>query len=122
VDSQPIRDTPRPRPFCQERTSNHLYKNDKGECALVKVGATVVGRIRVCYHDLVSNKSGAKNQQVVLEFPFHVNRGEELGLFELGSTVICLFPPGQIELGELQVEQKICLGQAVGRFCLDSKD
>jgi phosphatidylserine decarboxylase len=82
----------------------------------------VVGRIRVCYHDLVSNKSGAKNQQVVLEFPFHVNRGEELGLFELGSTVICLFPPGQIELGELQVEQKICLGQAVGRLCLDSKD
>jgi hypothetical protein len=43
-------------------------------------------------------------------------------LFELGSTVICLFPKGQIELGELEAEQKVYLGQAVGRFCPDSKD
>ena len=103
--------------FARNERLTTFLRTDKGECALVKVGATVVGRIRVCYHDQVSNKHSAKNQQVALETPFHIKRGEELGLFEMGSTVICLFPPGQIELGELQVEQKVCLGQAIGRFC-----
>jgi len=103
--------------FARNERLTTFFRTDKGECALVKVGATVVGRIRVCYHDQVSNKPGAKCQQVTLETPFHIKRGEELGLFEMGSTVICLFPPGQIELGELQVEQKVCLGQAIGRFC-----
>ena len=103
--------------FARNERLTTFLRTDKGECALVKVGATVVGRIRVCYHDQVSNKYSAKNQQVALETPFHIKRGEELGLFEMGSTVICLFPPGQIELGELQVEQKVCLGQAIGRFC-----
>jgi len=106
-----------PSLFAKNERLTTFLRTDKGECALVKVGATVVGRIRVCYHDQVSNKHRAKNQQVALETPFHIKRGEELGLFEMGSTVICLFPPGQIELGELQVEQKVCLGQAIGRFC-----
>ena len=107
--------------FARNERLTTFLATDKGECALVKVGANVVGRIRVCYHDLVSNRSGAKNQQIVLKTPFQVNRGEELGLFELGSTVICLFPKGQIELGELETEQKVYLGQAIGRFCSDSK-
>jgi phosphatidylserine decarboxylase len=107
--------------FARNERLTTFLATDKGECALVKVGATVVGRIKVCYHDLVSNRSGAKNQKIVLKTPFQVNRGEELGLFELGSTVICLFPKGQIELGELEAEQKVYLGQAIGRFCPYSK-
>ena len=52
----------------------------------------------------------------MLTSPFRVERGDEVGFFELGSTVICLFPPGQIELNELKIEQEILLGQAIGRF------
>jgi len=92
------------------------FKTEKGECALVKIGATVVGRIRVVYHDITSNRPGAAFQKIVLTSPFRVERGDEVGLFELGSTVICLFPPGQIELNELKIEQEILLGQAIGRF------
>ena len=92
------------------------FKTKKGECALVKIGATVVGRIRVVYHDITSNRPGAAFQKIVLTSPFRVERGDEVGLFELGSTVICLFPPGQIELNELKIEQEILLGQAIGRF------
>ena len=92
------------------------FKTEKGECALVKIGATVVGRIRVVYHDITSNRPGAAFQKIVLTSPFKVERGDEVGLFELGSTVICLFPPGQIELNELKIEQEILLGQAIGRF------
>ena len=76
----------------------------------------MVGRIRVVYHDITSNRPGAAFQKIVLTSPFMVERGDEVGLFELGSTVICLFPPGQIELNELKIEQEILLGQAIGRF------
>ncbi len=99
-----------------ERLTTYI-QTENGECALVKVGATVVGRIRVGYHDQTSNRPGATFQQTILETPFQIERGEEVGLFELGSTVICLFPPGQIELMELKTDQKILFGQAVGRFC-----
>jgi phosphatidylserine decarboxylase len=105
-----------PSLFARNERLTTFLNSDKGECALVKVGATVVGRIRVRYHDQVSNRFGAVAKQIVLETPFKLERGEEIGMFELGSTVICLFPPEQIELHELQLGQKIFLGQAIGRF------
>ena len=98
------------------------FETDKGECALVKIGATVVGRIRVVYNNITSNRPGAVFQKSLLEHPFRVERGDEGGLFELGSTVICLFPPGQIELNELRIDQEIFLGQALGKFTGIHKD
>ena len=76
----------------------------------------MVGRIRVVYHDITSNRFGATFQKSVLEPPLRVERGDEVGLFELGSTVICLFRPGQIELKDLKINQEILFGQAIGKF------
>ncbi len=76
----------------------------------------MVGRIRVVYHDIISNRTGAVFQKDILIPPLRVERGDEVGLFELGSTVICLFPPGQIVLNELKIDQDILLGQALGKF------
>ena len=108
--------------FARNERLTTYFKTEKGECALVKIGATVVGRIRVVYHDITSNRPGAAFQKIVLTSPFRVERGDEVGLFELGSTVICLFPPGQIELNELKIEQEILLGQAIGRFSRINQD
>ena len=83
-----------------ERLTSYIQTN-KGECALIKVGATVVGRIRVSFDDQISNRLGALAKQHVLKTPYRLERGEEVAMFELGSTVICLFPPGQVELNEL---------------------
>ena len=76
----------------------------------------MVGRIRVFYHEITSNRLGATFQKNMLAPPLRVERGDEVGLFELGSTVICLFPPGQIELNELKIDQEILLGQSLGKF------
>jgi phosphatidylserine decarboxylase len=97
-------------------------QTEKGECALIKVGATVVGRIRVSYDDQISNRQGALAKQLVLKTPYELERGEEVAMFELGSTVICLFPPGQVELNELELGQTIRLGNAIGRFRQNSKE
>ena len=98
-----------------ERLTTYI-QSKKGECAIVKVGATVVGRIRVNYHNQISNRKGALAKRIVLEKPFNLKKGQEIGQFELGSTVICLFPPKQIELYELKVGQKIFYGQSIGKF------
>ena len=113
---RPIRVHHVPELFARNGRLITFFETDKGECAIVKIGATVVGRIRVVYHDITSNRFGATFQNSVLETPFRVERGDEVGLFELGSTVICLFPPGQIELNDLKIDQEILLGQAIGKF------
>ena len=105
-----------PELFARNERLITYFQSDKGECALVKIGATVVGRIRVVYHDIISNRTGAVFQKDILIPPLRVERGDEVGLFELGSTVICLFPPGQIELNELKIDQDILLGQSIGKF------
>jgi len=44
-----------------------------------------------------------------------LRRGEELGRFNMGSTVILLFPPGRAQwLPELQAGQAVRLGQTLG--------
>ena len=105
-----------PELFARNERLITYFETDKGECALVKIGATVVGRIRVVYHDITSNRPRATFQKNMLAPPLRVERGDEVGIFELGSTVICLFPPGQIELNELKIDQEILLGQAIGKF------
>ena len=105
-----------PELFARNERLITFFETDKGECAIVKIGATVVGCIRVVYHDISSNRFGATFQKSVLEPPLRVERGDEVGLFELGSTVICLFRPGQIELKDLKINQEILFGQAIGKF------
>jgi phosphatidylserine decarboxylase len=104
-----------------ERLTTYIQTN-KGECALIKVGATVVGRIRVSYDDQISNRLGALAKHHDLKTPYRLERGEEVAMFELGSTVICLFPPGQVELNELELGQKIRLGNSIGRFKPNSSE
>ncbi len=105
-----------PELFARNERLITYFETDKGECALVKIGANVVGRIRVLYHDVTSNRPRATFQKRVLEPRFRVERGDEIGLFELGSTVICLFPPGQIELKDLKINNEVLLGQALGKY------
>ena len=93
-----------------------FIKTKNGECALVKVGATVVGKIKVNYHSQISNQKGSVSNKIILKKPFKLDKGQEIGLFELGSTVICLFPPKQVEFNNLIVGQKINFGESIGKF------
>tara|TARA_Y100001970_G_scaffold293398_1_gene439952 strand:- start:2352 stop:3209 length:858 start_codon:yes stop_codon:yes gene_type:complete len=98
-----------------ERLTTYI-NTKKGECALVKVGATVVGRIKVNYHSQTSNCRGALSKKINLENPYKLEKGQEVGLFELGSTVICLFPPKQVELYNLKIGQLVYFGESIGKI------
>lgn len=71
-----------------------------GLCAVVAVGATVVGRVHAYYDPAVplTNRPGGAPQRRDYGTPIRVQKGQELGAFEMGSTVILLFEPGKLHL------------------------
>ena len=84
-----------------------------GDFALVLVGAMIVASIRVSW-------SGPESpyRRCVSRTPEGVSfrRGDEVGAFLLGSTVIALFPPGVVKLDDgLASGSVVEVGQPIGR-------
>ena len=81
-----------------ERLITHL-ETPAGKIAVAKVGATCVGRIRATYDDVVTNNGGERAfRRVRYDKPIDVAKADELGVFEMGSTVIVLFQKGRVRL------------------------
>ena len=67
-----------------------FYDTDAhGRAAVVLVGAANVGRMSLAFSDLVTNR-GAAAALVEPDPPVAVVRGDEIGAFNLGSTVVVL--------------------------------
>ena len=102
--------------FClNERLVTYL-ETAAGICAVVMVGATCVSRIRASFDDLVTH-SGGSTEVRDYHPPKPIARGAELGLFEMGSTVILLFEPGKIRWNaELTPDAVVRMGQPLGEL------
>jgi phosphatidylserine decarboxylase len=57
---------------------------------VVLVGAANVGRMSLAFADLVTNRRGRPPARVVPPEPVVLRRGDEVGAFNLGSTVVLL--------------------------------
>lgn len=80
-----------------ERLITHLETPRFGRIEYVMVGATCVGHISVTYDaELVTNTGGREIVRKRYEVAPALARGGELGVFELGSTVILILEPGII--------------------------
>lgn len=100
--------------FCQNERLVTVLDGAFGRCAVVKVGATCVGRIRARYDDRLTHAGQAAGLRTYLP-PKPVARGEELGRFEMGSTVILLFEPGRVLWEDWLVPgATIRMGQRIG--------
>jgi phosphatidylserine decarboxylase len=104
-----------PNLFARNERLVSFLRTEFGEAALVAVGATVVGKIRVVYHSIASNLAGARPLAETLPEPVYLAKGAELGRFELGSTVILLTRPGEVELYPLRNGDPVRLGAPIGR-------
>jgi phosphatidylserine decarboxylase len=81
--------------FCINERLTTFLKTSRGPCGVVAVGATAVGRIRAVYDDVVTNaKRTRKEERKLYDKPIPVEKGGELAIFEMGSTVVLLFGPG----------------------------
>ncbi|HJV76728.1 MAG TPA: archaetidylserine decarboxylase [Noviherbaspirillum sp.] len=93
-----------------------VFESANGPFVLVLVGATIVGSMATVWHGVVNPPRSRKvwelrydNREIVLK------KGEEMGRFLLGSTVVMLFPRGVIEFNpEWTAASAIRMGEAMG--------
>lgn len=90
-----------------------FFETEVGTMALILVGAMIVGSMSTVWSGVVPPQdkvvyNSFKPGQVVLE------KGDEMGRFQLGSTVILLFPQHCIHFDPaLQLNAKIRMGEAL---------
>lgn len=97
-----------------ERLVFHL-RAPCGSIELVMVGATGVGNM--CLADGVETRTFRHQPgpvRVRFQTPREVLRGDELGSFQLGSTVILLFEPGEVRLA-VETGQNVRCGGVLGQ-------
>jgi phosphatidylserine decarboxylase len=108
-----------PNLFCRnERVVVHMDTEEFGRVATVMVGAAHVGRISLAFTDLVSNR-GHHHGDVTADTPVAVRKGDELGRFNLGSTVVMLFERGDLIPADVLEGQQIRMGQALASLPKD---
>ena len=73
-----------------ERVVVPIDTKDQGRLLVILVGAMIVGRISVTMLDKPDVPPGVH----MFSSPFSLRRGDELGAFHLGSTVVLLSAPG----------------------------
>ncbi|MGH8181014.1 MAG: archaetidylserine decarboxylase [Steroidobacteraceae bacterium] len=88
--------------------------------ALALVGALFVGSIATVWHGDVTPCSPRRATELPLNTgraPMRLERGAELGRFNMGSTVILLLPPGAAQwLPELAPGSPVRVGQTIARL------
>ncbi len=104
--------------FSKNRRVAVLYETDLGPMAMVLVGATIVGKVGTAWHgDIKSARKTThwvypKTKSTKLDF----QKGQEMGYFKLGSTVILLFTDKASVAWDTTLKPGVAvkLGQALG--------
>ena len=79
---------------------------------VVLVGALIVASIETIWPGPASPYSVAQYD----DHSITLNRGDEIGRFLLGSTVVCCFPKGAVGLNpKLRVGSRVRLGENLGK-------
>lgn len=101
--------------FCVNERLITYVDSPLGLVAIVMVGATSVGHITVAYDpSLETNRSvAAGHRSYSTARP--VARGDELGVFHLGSTVVVVFANADVEPKALLEGEAVRVGQAIAR-------
>jgi phosphatidylserine decarboxylase len=108
-----------------ERVVIRMHAGALGHVALVMVGATGVGNIRLApgiagaagaAGDTARWRAAREPRRVELS-GVSVRRGDELGAFRLGSTVVLVYEPGTVELAG-DIGDPVRFGQRIGHQAL----
>jgi len=95
-----------------------VFETARGPFVLVLVGATIVGSVATVWHGVVT----PPRMKQVREWHYEqdlvrLKQGEEMGRFQLGSTVVMLFPPGPLRFSASWApERPVRLGEAMAAY------
>ncbi len=97
-----------------------FFDTPLGAMALVAVGATVVGRTVVEFDDLITNpRTRQIDTRSYADIPFQ--RGQELGRFEFGSTIILVCENPRLQFIVPGESPAVQVGQVVARLVKDAE-
>jgi phosphatidylserine decarboxylase len=102
-----------PRLFAVNERMVFVLDTDFGVVAVVMVAAFGVGHMSCAFHDVVPHPDHETN--IDLEPPPFLAKGDELGVFHLGSTVVLLTEPGLQVVEGLQADSRVAFGQPLLR-------
>jgi phosphatidylserine decarboxylase len=98
-----------------ERLITYIDTTHAGRVAVVKVGATLVGRISLAYDsDVHTNKQGQTRRTIHYDPPHLIQKGADLGAFELGSTVVLIGEKGKVDFSGVIEGNATRMGLRIG--------
>ncbi len=107
-----------PRLFARNERVVCCFETAAGPMAMVLVGALNVGSIETVWAGEVA--PGHPRRRESADYPpggVTLSRGEEMGRFNMGSTVIMMFAPGRVSLdSDLTPAASVVMGQTVGHI------
>lgn len=112
-----------PNLFARNERVVALFDTPCGPMAMVLVGAMFVGSIETIWAGAIESSD---NDQVRVwnyrdnaqQAPHHFAKGDEMGRFNMGSTVILLFGPNQTQwVEDLGAESSVKMGQPISVCC-----
>lgn len=94
-----------------------IFNTSHGRIAVILVGAMIVGSIETVWAGTITPRLPREIKSFVYDNPIFLRRGEEMGRFKLGSTVIVLTESSDLnfDLG-LEAGTTVMMGQRLGGF------
>ncbi|RBP72576.1 archaetidylserine decarboxylase [Marinobacter nauticus] len=107
-----------PNLFARNERVACLFDTEAGPMAMVLVGAMIVGSVETTWAGVVAPNSGKVTQwQYRGDDAVQFEKGQEMGRFRLGSTVVLVMPKGAVKWQPNQVAEKtVQLGEAFGKL------
>lgn len=108
-----------PNLFARNERAIAVFDTEVGPFAMVLVGATIVASIETVWHGTVAP---SKNREIVRwtyddQEPIVIKKGEEMGRFKLGSTIVAVFAKDAVEfVDELQPATPTVMGQPFAKI------
>jgi phosphatidylserine decarboxylase len=97
-----------------------IFEEGPRSFAMVLVGALFVGSMETVWHGEITPRSPRTRLELPLDesrAPLRLEKGAEMGRFNMGSTVILVLPPDMIDwLPGVRAGDTVSMGQPLGRL------